>query len=79
MRKTLGYSKKLTMLEASSIWEDAIYNLLGRAHKSLRIEISEEAAGHWKKRSPAMAAGLTDRIWRIEELLTVLPIPPTNT
>jgi hypothetical protein len=79
VRKTLGYSKKLTMLEASSIWEDAIYNLLGRAHKSLRIEISEEGAGHWKKRSPAMAAGLTDRIWRIEELLTVLPIPPTNT
>jgi hypothetical protein len=78
VRKTLGYSKKLTMLEASSIWEDAIYNL-GRAHKSLRIEISEEGAGHWKKRSPAMAAGLTDRIWRIEELLTVLPIPPTNT
>lgn len=79
VRKTLGYSKKLAMLAASSMWEDAIYNL-GRSHKSLRIEMSEEAAGSWKKkRSPAMAAGLTDHIWRIEELLTVQPIPSTNT
>src|SRR5215208_324318 len=69
----LGYSKKLKMLVASSMWEDAVYNL-GRALKTLRIESSEAAVGRWKKRSPAIAAGLTDHIWEIEELLTVLPL-----
>lgn len=78
VRKTLGYSKKLRMLVASSIWEDAVYNL-GRALKTLRIESSEATVGRWKKRSPAMAAGLTDHIWEIKELLTVLPLPSTNT
>jgi hypothetical protein len=80
VRKTLGYSKELKMLRASSIWEDAVYNL-GRALKTLRIESPVEAAvlGRWKRRSPAMAAGLTDHIWEIEELLTTLPLPITNT
>jgi hypothetical protein len=80
VRKTLGYSKELQMLRASSIWEDAVYNLT-RALKSLRIESSSSEAGNqrWKKRSPAMAAGLTDHIWQIEELLSVLPLPSTNT
>ncbi len=39
VRKTLGYSKKLQMLRASSIWEDVVYNLLGRALKTLRMQI----------------------------------------
>jgi hypothetical protein len=79
VRKTLGYSKELEMLKASSIWEDAIYNL-GRALKTLRVESPEEAdSRRWTKRSPAMAAGLTDHIWEIEELLTTLPLPSTNT
>jgi hypothetical protein len=79
VRKTLGYSKELQMLRASSIWEDAIYNL-GRALKSLRTE-NREAGNRrrWIKRSPAMAAGLTDHVWEIEELLGVLPLPSTNT
>jgi hypothetical protein len=79
MRKTLGYSKELGMLRASSIWEDAVYNL-GRALKTLRIESPKEAGNRrWVKRSPAMAAGLTDHIWEIEELLTMVPLTPTNT
>ena len=80
VRKTLGYSKELEMLETSSIWEDAVYNL-GRALKTLRIESTKEAANNrrWIGRSPAMAAGLTDHIWEIEELLTTLPLPSTNT
>ena len=77
MRKTLGYSKKLEMLEASSIWEDVVYNV-GRALKTLRIE-SRESRRHWNHRSPAMAAGLTDHIWEIEEILGALPLPSTNT
>jgi hypothetical protein len=79
VRKTLGYSKELKMLRASSIWEDAVYNL-GRALKTLRIESLEEAGTRrWVKRWPAMAAGLTEHIWEIEEILTALPLPSTNT
>jgi hypothetical protein len=80
VRKTLGYSKKLEMLRASSIWEDVVYNL-GRALKTLRME-SPEPEGErrrWIGRSPAMAAGLTEHIWEIEELLSTLPLPSTNT
>ena len=78
VRKTLGYSKELKMLRASSIWEDTVYNL-GRALKTLRVE-SPESDGNrrWIGRSPAMAAGLTDHIWEIEELLTTLPLPTAN-
>jgi hypothetical protein len=78
VRKTLGYSKELKMLRASSVWEDMVYNL-GRALKTLRIESPKETGQRWVKRSPAMAAGLTDHIWEIEELLTRLPLTPTNT
>ena len=79
LRKTLGYSKELEMLRASSIWEDAVYNL-GRALKTLRTESPKEAGDQrWIRRSPAMAAGLTDHIWEIEELLSALPLPSTNT
>ncbi len=57
-------------------WEDAVYNL-ARAHKTLRRapSSSEEGRRRWRKRTPAMAAELTDHIWTIEELLTVLPLP----
>jgi hypothetical protein len=79
VRKTLGYSKELKMLRASSIWEEMVYNL-GRALKTLRVESPEsDGERRWIGRSPAMAAGLTDHIWEIEELLTTLPLPPTNT
>ncbi|MFL5654783.1 MAG: hypothetical protein ACJ8CB_11495 [Ktedonobacteraceae bacterium] len=30
---------------------------------------------HWQARIPAMAAGLTDHIWTIKELLTTVVIP----
>ncbi len=81
VRKTLGYSKKLQMLRASSIWEDVVYNLLGRALKTLRMQ-SPEPDGkrrRWIGCSPAMAAGLTEHIWEIEELLSTLPLTSTNT
>jgi hypothetical protein len=77
VRKTLGYSKELKMFRASSVWEDAVYNL-GRALKSLRNESPQAGNQRWRKRSPAMAAGLTDHIWEMEELLSVLPLPLTN-
>jgi len=76
VRRTLSFSKELEMLEASCAWEDWIYNLT-RAVKSLRVEVND-GQRRWKPRSPAMAAGLTDHIWTVKELLTTVVAPSVN-
>ena len=76
VRKTLGYSKRFEMLEAACAWEDVVYNF-ARSVKTLRREINFEGQ-RWLQRSPAMAAGLTDHIWSIRELLMLVPIPTNS-
>jgi hypothetical protein len=78
VRKTLSYSKKLELLKAACAWEDALYNF-NRPCNSLRVAVEEGAVGQkWRKRSPAMAAALTDHIWDVKELLTTVVIPTTQ-
>lgn len=72
VRKTLGYSKRLEMLEAAWVWEDVVYHF-ARHVKTLRCEINVEGK-RWIQSSPAMAAGLTDHIWSIRELLVLVPV-----
>ena len=60
-------------LVVTRIWEDAVYNY-ARHVKTLRVEVSD-GVRRWRYRSPVMAAGLTDHIWSIRELLTVVPVP----
>jgi hypothetical protein len=75
VRKTLSYSKRVEMLEASSAWEDMVYNLV-RPLKTLRLEAeTSEYPKKWLPRTPSMAAGLADHIWTIEELLTTRVSP----
>lgn len=69
VRKTLSYSKKREMLEWACAWEDLVYNF-AKAVKTLRVKL-EGGRWRWQPRTPAMAAGLTDRIWSFERLLTV--------
>jgi hypothetical protein len=84
IRKGLGFSKELPMHRAAARWEDAVYNLT-RTHKSLRIDLTGPLNGQpghgpgrrWKRQTPAMAAGLTEKVWSTEELLRV--VPTTNT
>jgi hypothetical protein len=76
-RRTLAFSKLLEMYRASAAWEDLVYNL-ARPLKTLRVEVFDDPNRHWKSRSPAMAAGLTDHIWTVTELLTTTA-PPNNT
>ena len=79
VRKTLAFSKDVGMYRASAAWEDLIYNL-ARPLKTLRLEVFGDPKRRWKRRSPAMAAGLTDHIWIVKELLkTVVPPLPNNT
>ena len=54
-RLTNGFSKKVENLKAAVSLHFAHYNLV-RVHKSLRI-------------TPAMAAGVSDRLWTLEELV----------
>ena len=54
-RLTNAFSKKKENLEAAVALHFAHYNFV-RVHKSLRI-------------TPAMAAGVTDRLWSLEELV----------
>jgi hypothetical protein len=54
-RLTNAYSKKLENLKAVVCLWFAFYNFC-RAHQNLRV-------------TPAMEAGLTDHVWKLEELL----------
>jgi len=74
VRKTLGYAKSIKMFRAAGVWDDIVYNLV-RPHKSLRVEVLSHPRRRWQPRTPAMAAGLTDHIWTVGELLRTLPIP----
>jgi hypothetical protein len=77
VRKTLGFSKDLTMLEASCVWEDVVYNLT-RSVRTLRLEVMPQTKRRWIQRSPAMAAGITDQIWSIRQILTAVPVPANS-
>ena len=68
VRKTLAYSKDPDMYHASAAWEDCCYNLT-RPLKTLRLELVDHPKRRWLPRTPAMAAGLTDHVWTVKELL----------
>jgi hypothetical protein len=80
VRKTLSFSKELRLLIAASTLEDALYNFT-RPVRTLRVELPNPSKqARWQQRSPAMAAGLTDHLWTVQELLTVVLVPlSTNT
>jgi hypothetical protein len=55
VRKTLGFSELLRMLDAASLWESMMCNFACHA-RSLRLEVND-GTRRWLPRSPAMAAG----------------------
>ncbi len=73
-RKTLAFSKKVQAHEDAVTWQDAYYNWV-RPHKSLRVEAQGDPQRKWHLRTPAMAAGLTDHVWTVKELLFTVPLP----
>ena len=76
VRKTLSFSKEEEMLRASCALEDLVYNL-AKPVKSLRVEVNNDQR-RWEPRSPAMAAGITDHIWTIGEIMMMLAVPKRN-
>lgn len=77
VRKTLSHSKKDYYLHRHLDLEDAVFNFV-RSHLALRVALPPPIKGRkWEQRTPAMAAGLTDHIWTLEELLSYR-IPPSK-
>ena len=74
VRKTLAFSKEPEIYRAGAIGEDADSNLV-RSPKRFHVPAPEGFGPRGQPRTPAMASGLTDHIWTIEELLTTLPLP----
>jgi IS1 family transposase len=65
-RKTYGFSKDLALHRAASYFIAYSYNFCW-AVRTLR---SRTPGGSWQARTPAMAAGLSDHVWIIEEWIT---------
>ena len=43
----------------------------------LRLRVLDDPKRRWQPRTPAMAAGLTNHIWTVKELFTVVAPPNT--
>jgi IS1 family transposase len=65
-RKTYRFSKDWDVHEATTCFTTFSYNFCWPV-RTLRVQ---DDRGHWRQRTPAMVAGLTDHIWSLEEWLT---------
>jgi len=75
-RKTYSFCKDRERMRQRVVFFQAFYNV-ARPHMSLQQQLLwQERTRHgairprWRKRTPAMAAGLTDHVWTFRELLT---------
>ena len=75
VRRTRAAVHHAPTLEAG-MWLVGTLCTFCRPHRSLRRlrGVDDPPGGRWVERTPAQAAGLTDRRWSVHELLT-LPIP----
>ncbi len=73
VRRTRCLTRRQELLTAGMWVVGGVYNFC-TPHHSLRVE---GAGPHkWVERTPAMAAGLTDHVWTMEELLSYqVPLP----
>jgi IS1 family transposase len=78
-RRTWATRQQARPLLAHLEWWRAYYHFV-RPHRSLRVALARPTASgrgrprRFRPRTPAMAAGLTDRPWTVRELL-LLPLP----
>ncbi len=72
-RKTMAFSKTAEALGHQLEFHQAHHNLV-RPHRALAERIDAQVQGQvrrrWNKRTPAMAAGLTDHVWTLRELMS---------
>jgi hypothetical protein len=73
VRRTRCLTRRQEVLLAGMWLVGGVYNY-STPHHSLRVE--GDAAPKWVQQTPAMAAGLTDHVWTVAELLDYrLPLP----
>jgi len=84
VRKGGSFCKDRTQMRRRVVLFQAFYNF-ARPHMSLRVPLSDPeppASGliqpKWRHRTPGMAAGLTDHVWTLRELLTAKFEPVHN-
>ena len=65
-RKTYGFSKQIELHHAASYFVGYSYNFCWCV-RTLRARGGD---GHWRPRTPAMAAGLADRVWSTWDWIT---------
>ena len=73
VRKTCCFSKDWDVHEAMTYFTMYSYNFCWPV-RTLR---EKDEQGKWQKRTPAMAAGLTDHVWSLTEWLTFPAVTTT--
>jgi len=74
-RRTRHLARQTETLAAGMYIVGCAYNLCEN-HKSLRLRLSVGSRGYrWVQRTPAIATGLTDHLWSMDELWSY-PVPP---
>ncbi len=70
-RKTIAFSKKVEGLWDQLFLYQGYYNFV-RPHRGLkrRISAGDHTLQKWQRRTPALAAKLTDHIWSLKEFMT---------
>jgi transposase-like protein len=71
VRRGRGLAHRRETLERGMYLVGCVYNLCTE-HRSLRISVTGGAT-KWQGRTPAMAAGWTDQVWSVRELLAFRP------
>jgi len=82
-RRTWATSQQASQLLAHLEWWRAYYHFV-RPHQSLRVALGQprerggnRLAQRFRQRTPAMAAGRTNRVWTAREVLSC-PLPPIS-
>jgi IS1 family transposase len=65
VRKSYGFSRAWDVHRAATTFSYFSYNFCWPV-RTLRVKVD----GRWQRRTPAMAAGLADRVWSLNEWLT---------
>jgi transposase-like protein len=76
-RRSRALARSMATLEHGMFLVGCLYNFC-LPHDSLRLPlyIGRYGRRRWVQRTPALAAGLTDHIWSVDELLTFKVPPP---
>jgi hypothetical protein len=75
VRRGRAICRTVAHLDAALWLAGTAYNFCW-VHESLRRPAAPGSGRKWRERTPAMAAGLTERVWTMTDLLTYRVPPP---